>query len=105
MVARVTLAEVDAVRTRIDEAVSLYKASVVPELHQQDGYEGCYVLTTPEGKVEVITFWDSEEAADAGVKSGYYAEQIKKFLTFYRASPGRETYDVSLAEAPAITIG
>ena len=105
MVARVTLAEVDVVRTRIDDAVSLYKDSVIPELHTQDGYEGCYVLTTPEGKVAVITFWDSDEAADAGVSSGYYAEQVQKFLTFYRAAPGRETYDVSLAEAPAITIG
>jgi heme-degrading monooxygenase HmoA len=105
MVARVTLAEIDTVRTRIDSAVSLYKQSVIPELRHQAGYEGCYVLTTPEGKVAVITFWNGEEAADAGVQSGYYAEQVKKFLTFYRAAPGRDTYDVSLAEAPAITIG
>jgi heme-degrading monooxygenase HmoA len=105
MVARVTFAEIDAVRTRIDSAISLYKESVIPELHHQPGYEGCYVLTTPEGKVAAITFWDSDESADAGVNTGYYAEQIKKFLTFYRAAPGRETYEVSLAEAPAITIG
>jgi heme-degrading monooxygenase HmoA len=105
MVARVTFAEIDPVRTRIDEAISLYKQSVIPELHDQDGYEGCYILTTPEGKVAAITFWENDESADAGVKSGYYAEQVKKFLTFYRAAPGRETYEVSLADTPAITIG
>jgi len=35
MVARVTLAEVDAVRMRLDDAVELYRESVVPSLHEQ----------------------------------------------------------------------
>jgi heme-degrading monooxygenase HmoA len=77
----------------------------VPTLHEQEGYEGCYVLTTPKGKALVLTFWESEEAAAAGLESGYYAEQLEKFVTFFRAPPGRETYDVALAEAPAVTIG
>jgi hypothetical protein len=101
MVARVTLAEVDAVRMSMDDAVALYQNSVIPALHEQDGYEGCYVLTTPEGKAVVLTFWESERAADAGLASGYYAEQVEKFVTFFRAPLGRETYEVSLAEAPA----
>jgi heme-degrading monooxygenase HmoA len=105
MVARVTLAEVDAVRTRLDDAVELYRESVVPSLHEQEGYEGCYVLTTPEGKALVLTFWESEEAATAGLASGYYTEQLEKFVTFFRAPPGRETYEVALAEAPSVTIG
>jgi len=105
MVARVTLAEVDAVRMNMDAAVDLYKESVVPALHDQEGYEGCYVLTTPEGKALVLTFWESEEAAVAGVASGYYTAQLEKFGTFFRVPPGRETYEVSLAEAPAVTIG
>lgn len=105
MVARVTLAEVDAVRMRLDDAVELYKESVVPSLHEQEGYEGCYVLTTREGKALVLTFWESEEAATAGLASGYYTEQLEKFVTFFRAPPGRETYEVALAEAPCVTIG
>jgi heme-degrading monooxygenase HmoA len=105
MVARVTLAEVDAVRMSMDDAVELYQSSVVPALHEQDGYEGCYVLTTPEGKALVLTFWESEGTADAGLASGYYAEQVEKFVTFFRAPPGRETYEVSLAEAPEAAIG
>ncbi len=105
MVARVTLAEVDAVRMRLDDAVELYRESVVPSLHEQEGYEGCYVLATPEGKALVLTFWESEEAATAGLASGYYTEQLEKFVTFFRAPPGRETYEVALAEAPCVTIG
>jgi heme-degrading monooxygenase HmoA len=102
MVARVTLAEVDAVRMSMDDAVELYRSSVVPSLHEQEGYEGCYVLTTPEGKALVLTFWESEEAAEAGLVSGYYGEQVEKFVTLFRAPPGRETYQVSLAEAPEV---
>jgi len=53
----------------------------------------------------VLTFWESEEAATAGLASGYYTEQLEKFVTFFRAPPGRETYEVALAEAPCVTIG
>jgi heme-degrading monooxygenase HmoA len=100
MVARVTLAEVDAVRIRMDEAIDLYRDSVLPALESRPGYEGCYVLTTPEGKALVLTFWASESAAETGLATGFYAEQVAKFVTFYAASPGRETYDVAIAQAP-----
>jgi heme-degrading monooxygenase HmoA len=88
MIARVTLAEVDTVRLSMASAVEVFRASVLPALHEQDGYEGCQVLTTPEGKAAVVTFWESEEAAQAGVESGYYAEQVAKFVTIFRAPPG-----------------
>ena len=100
MVARVTLAEVDAVRMSIDTALDIYRTSVIPALHAQDGYEGCYVLTTADGKAMVVTFWSDEESADAGLASGHYADQVGKFVTFYRSPPGRETYEVGIAEAP-----
>jgi len=105
MIARVTLAEIDAVRTSVEQAVALFKESVVPALHEQDGYEGVYVLANREGKALVVTFWASEEAAEASVAGGYYAEQVEKFVTFFRAPPGRETYQVAVAEAPAVAPG
>jgi heme-degrading monooxygenase HmoA len=107
MVGRVTLAEIDAVRTSVDEAVELFRESVVPALEAQDGFEGVYVLISPEGKALVLTFWESEEAADAGLAGGrsFYAEQVEKFVTIYRSPPGREHYEVVLAESPAVTIG
>jgi heme-degrading monooxygenase HmoA len=104
VVARVTLAEVDTVRMRLDEAIELYKRSVLPALHEQEGYEGAYVLATPEGKALVLTFWQSAEASAAGVASGFYAEQVEKFVTMFRAPPGREAYEVVVAEAPAVAI-
>ncbi len=70
-------------------------------MQEQDGFEGAYVLATPEGKAIVLTFWADEAAARAGVESGFYAEQVGKFVTFYRTPPGRELYDVVIAETPA----
>jgi heme-degrading monooxygenase HmoA len=102
MVARLTLAEVDAVRMSIDAAADIFRESVMPSLHGQVGYEGCYVLTTAEGKAVVLTFWATEEAADAGLSTGFYAKQVEKFVSLFRAPPGRETYDVTIADAPAI---
>ena len=65
-----------------------------------------YVLLSPEGKALVLTFWESEEAAEAGIAGArsFYSEQVEKFVTIYASSPGRETYEVVLAEAPATVI-
>lgn len=102
MVARATLAEIDLVRHAPTRAIELFKASIVPALEQQDGYEGCYVLLSREGKVMVLTFWSSDETARASRLSGFYEEQIQKLsdFVFFRATPGREAYDVVVAESP-----
>lgn len=101
MVARVTLAEIDVVRMSVASAVELYRESVLAAQHEQPGYEGGYVLSTPEGKALVITFWASAQDAAAGLESGFYDEQVQKFATVFRAPPGRELYDVTIAEAPS----
>jgi heme-degrading monooxygenase HmoA len=102
MVARVTTADIDTVRTTADKAVEVFRESVLPALHEQPGYEGSYVLLSPEGKALVVTFWTTEANADAGIAGArsFYAEQVEKFTTIYRSPPGRESYDVVLAEAP-----
>jgi heme-degrading monooxygenase HmoA len=106
MIARATMAEIDAVRMSVDDAVELFRESVLPALHEQPGYEGVYVLVSPEGQALVLTFWESEAAANAGIAGSrsFYGEQVAKFVTLYSAPPGRETYDVVLAEEPA-TVG
>jgi heme-degrading monooxygenase HmoA len=106
MVARVTLAEIDPVRMSVDQAVDLFRESVVPALRRQDGYQGVYVLLSTEGKVLALTFWESDQAADAGIAGSrsFYSEQIDKFVTLYRSPPGREMYDVVVADSPAVTL-
>jgi heme-degrading monooxygenase HmoA len=88
----------------LEEAVELFRESVIPALHEQPGYAGVYVLVSPEGQALVLTFWESEEEADAGIAGSrsFYSEQVEKFVTLYRAPPGRETYRVVVAEEPSI---
>ena len=103
MVARVTLAEIDAVRMSVARAVEFFEESVMPDLRNEPGYEGCYVFTTPEGKALVMTFWTDDEAAERSLASGLYAAQVDKFVTLMRTPPGREAYDVSIADVPALS--
>lgn len=102
MVVRATEAEIDVVRTNPADAIEVFKESVIPALHEQEGYEGCYVLLSEEGKVLVLSFWESNEAARATRLSGFYGEQVEKLadLVVYRQDPGREAYDVVVAETP-----
>jgi heme-degrading monooxygenase HmoA len=105
VIARTTMVEIDPVRLSVGEAIELFRRSVVPALHEQEGFEGVYVLLTPEGKALVLTFWADEATAEAGLQSGFYAEQVEKFVTVFGAEPGRATYDVVLADAPVLTAG
>ena len=100
MFARVTLFEIDTLRISLDDALEKFKEVIVPEARRQQGYEGMYVMRTQEGKGLVLSFWTSEEAATAGLASGYYDEQLAKFVAVFRAPAGREGYEVVFAEAP-----
>ena len=107
MIARVTTADIDTVRLSSDDAVDVFRESVIPALNEQAGYEGSYVLLSPEGKALVVTFWATGQDAEAGLAGArsFYAEQVAKFATIYRAPPGRDSYDVVLAEAPTVPVG
>jgi heme-degrading monooxygenase HmoA len=106
MVARVTVAEIDPVRQDPRHAIERFDSELVPALREQDGYEGSYVLLSDEGKVLVVTFWSSEETAQATRLSGFYQSQVDKLSDFvvYRSDPGREAYDVVVHDTP-VTAG
>ena len=103
MFARVTLFEIDTLRISVDAVLEQFKELVVPEARKREGYEGLYVLGTPEGKGLIMSLWASEEAAVAGETSGYYDEQVAKFVAMFRAPAGRERYEVLFAEVPGMT--
>jgi hypothetical protein len=102
MYARVTLLELDPVRLAVDDAVEMFERELVPQLRAQDGYQGAYVLTTPEGKALLMTLWGTEEEADAAASTGFYAEQLGRYMALFKAPPGRERYRVAFADASAL---
>ena len=98
MYARVTLLEIDTERVDVDDALTLYREQVMPDLRQQPGYEGVYVLATPEGRGLIMSLWASEEAADASAQSGFYSDVLARFVTLFRSPPGRERYEVRFVD-------
>jgi heme-degrading monooxygenase HmoA len=100
MYSRVTPFELDTVRRPLDEAVAYFTENVLPDLRQQQGYEGVYVLVNPDGKGLVVSMWARQEDAEDGLRNGFYAAQVDKFVALFRAPPGREGYDVVLTDAP-----
>ncbi|MBC8282059.1 MAG: hypothetical protein H8E48_14865 [Chloroflexi bacterium] len=101
MFARVTLFEIDTLRIGMDAALERFKEQILPIMEKQEGYQGSYVMDTPEGKGLLVTFWATEAAAQAGIESGYYDEQISKFVSFFRAPAGRENYEVVFEDSPS----
>lgn len=100
MYSRVTQLEIDTLRLDVAEAAKVLRDEVLPELSVQDGYLGVVALATPEGKGAIITFWETEEGArDA---SGFASTQLDRYVTVFRSPPGRETYEVMLADGMGI---
>ena len=102
MYSRVTLLEIDTTRIPLDAAVSLYRLQVVPHLAEQDGFEGSLVLTTPEGKAVLITLWETEAAAIAA--EPFAAGELERHTMLFASPPGRERYEVSYLDIPAVPV-
>jgi hypothetical protein len=98
MYARVTQFEIDTLRISLDDALKRFQEFVLTEVRKQPGYEGVFVMRTPEGKGMLLSLWATEEAAQAGVESGYYDEQVAKFVMLTKQPPGRGHYEVVFAE-------
>lgn len=102
MHARVTLLEIDTVRADIDDVLERYRTEVLPQVHRQPGYEGMFVLANAEGQGLIMSLWSDDEAMAASHPIA--SEALERFMTIFRASPGRESYEVRLAELPAHAI-
>ena len=102
MYSRVTLLEIDTLRVDIEDAAELFRSQVAPGLAEQEGYEGVVALVTPEGKGMIVTFWDTEEAAQDA--SGFASEELERHVTLFRSPPGRECYSVAFADMESLLV-
>ena len=96
MHARVATVQVQPGKTQ--EAIDIYKNSVVPAAKEQKGFQGAYLMTdASSGKALSITVWESEADMMAGESSsGYYQEQIGKFGSLFAGPPTLDHYEVSV---------
>ncbi len=95
MYARVTITQMLPGKT--DEAIGIFRDSVVPAAKQQKGNIGSYLLTDRKtGKGISIAFWETEADMTASETVGYYQQQLAKFKDLFGAPPVREVYEVSV---------
>lgn len=99
MYSRVTLVEIDTLRTDVDDAVARFEQEVVPRLEAQGGYRGAAVLATPEGRGMIVTLWDSE--AEAVHATDVANAALAQFASLFRSPPGREYYGVAYLDVPS----
>jgi heme-degrading monooxygenase HmoA len=82
---------------KLDEAIKVYRDSIVPAAKKQKGFKAIYMLTDRStGKGISIAMWDTEANMTAGEASGYYREQVAKETPFFAAPPTMERYEVSV---------
>ena len=98
MYARTTQFEIDTLRISLADALKRFQELILADLRTQPGFRGVFVMQTPEGKGILITLWATEEAARVGVESGFYEEQVAKFVMFTKQPPGRDLYEIAYAE-------
>ena len=100
MYARVTLLEIDTVRTSVADALEQFRTQTLPRLRRQTGYRGVWALATAEGRALLMSLWDTEAEADIEGDHDFYGEELGRFATLFRSPPGREEYQVLLVDQP-----
>jgi hypothetical protein len=101
MYARTTDIEIDMTRISVSAALARFEQDVLPALRVQPGYRGLLVLTTPEGKVELVSLWDAEEQAQTATP--FYESTLADHVTLFRSPPGRGTYSVAFCDGALAT--
>ena len=95
MNARIVLGQIQI--DKRDEAIGVYKESIVTAAKEQNGYKNAFLLTdSATGKFISITLWETEADMTAGEASGYYQEQIAKLGALFASPPTMEHYEVSV---------
>ncbi len=97
MYARVTTFHLNI--SKRQEAIDIYKNSVVPEAKEQIGFKGAtFFVNKNAGKFVSITIWEDMDAAVANQKSGYFQRQVDKFTDLQVVVPEFEGFDVPVLD-------
>ncbi len=79
---------------KMDEAIAIFKDSVLPVIHGSSGLQvGRMLIDRAGNKIMAVSFWDSQ-ADEAGLQSsGAYQEQVAKLAALFAGPPEVEVYE------------
>ena len=82
---------------KMDEAIGVYRDSVVPILKAQKGFKALYWLGDRNtDKYLVITLWETEADMTATETSGLLQDVISKFAPYVAEQTAIDRYEVAL---------
>jgi|SRR5712691_10661412 heme-degrading monooxygenase HmoA len=94
MYARVTAVQYNKAGA-VDEGAQIYRESILPATQQLQGFKDVISLADRStGKAMVITFWETEADAQAGITSGFVREQAAKLAHLFSGTPTSEVFEV-----------
>ena len=83
----------------MEEAVQIFRDSVVPDARQQPGFQGAMALINRSANQTIsVTFWQTEAEAQASEVGGHLQAQITKFASHLAAPPVVQTFEVAVQE-------
>jgi heme-degrading monooxygenase HmoA len=78
-----------------EEAISIYRDSVLPSAKKQKGFKGAFLLSdSTTNKSYSITFWDTEDDMESGETSMYLAKQLARVAASFAGPPTTERLEV-----------
>ncbi len=81
----------------VEEMIRVYRYHVAPDIKQQPGFKGAFLLTDRwAGTGTAIALWETEEDREAGEFSEFHQEQISHFADLFIETPVRKHYEVSV---------
>ena len=81
---------------KADEAITIWKDSVMAAARQQKGFKNAYLLVDRSVNRGIgFSLWESEADLAAIAESGFYQQQIAKFASVFAGPPEREVYEVA----------
>lgn len=81
---------------KLDEAITIFRDSVMPELRQFKGFKGALLLVNRQtGKSMTIGVYDTEDEVKAVEHSGEYRRHLAKVAHLLSTPASRDVYEVA----------
>ena len=79
-----------------EEAIRLYRETVIPAAAKQKGFKSGNLLTDPDtNKFISITIWETEKDMLSSEASGYLQEQLDRIAALFVGPPSVQHYVVT----------
>ena len=80
----------------MEDAIRLFRESVLPLLVEQSGFIKFYLLSDPANDELIVEhFWETIDDIESLQASGFYRAQVDQFAGIFASSPERSVYELA----------